>query len=148
MFASPWFWLVAAALFAVLEGVTTQLVSIWFCAGSAAALLTAYFVPSFQVQFMVFLAISALALAISRSLGLGAAKTRNTPTNSDMVLGQEAVALTAITPLTPGRVRVGGQDWAAICAQPLAAGQRCKVLSLSGVTLTVAPVLEQKEETV
>lgn len=140
---SPWFWLVAAALFAVLEAVTTQLVSIWFCAGAAAALLTAYLTPSFQLQLAVFLVVSAIALVVSKALGLGSARMKNTPTNADMVLGQEGTALTEITPLAPGRVRVNGQDWAAQCAQPLAAGQQCRVLSLSGVTLTVAPVLEQ-----
>ena len=51
----PIFWLIAAIGFLVLEGMTFSMVSIWFAAGSAAALLSCLFWPSFRVQAVVFL---------------------------------------------------------------------------------------------
>ena len=59
----PIFWLIAAIGFLVLEGMTFSMVSIWFAAGSAAALLSCLFWPSFRVQAVVFIVVSILCLA-------------------------------------------------------------------------------------
>lgn len=145
----PWFWIVLIVVFAIAEGLTVQLVSIWFCVGSVAGLLTSFITRNFGVQFVVFVVVSAIALLISWSLFRDRMRPRSVATNADMVIGKEGVVLCAISPDAGGRVKVDGQDWAAKCDAPLAAGERCKVISLSGVTLTVAPcVLEKKEETV
>ena len=50
MSIDPIFWLIAAVGFLVLEGMTFSMVSVWFAAGSAAALLSCLFHPPFKVQ--------------------------------------------------------------------------------------------------
>ena len=64
----PIFWLIAAIGFLVLEGMTFSMVSIWFAAGSAAALLSCLFWPSFRVQAVVFTIVSILCLAAFKPL--------------------------------------------------------------------------------
>ena len=64
----PIFWLIAAIGFLVLEGMTFSMVSIWFAAGSAAALLSCLFWPSFRVQAVVFTVVSILCLAAFKPL--------------------------------------------------------------------------------
>ena len=141
----PIFWLIAAIGFLVLEGMTFSMVSIWFAAGSAAALLSCLFWPSFRVQAVVFLVVSILCLAGFRPL---AAKLRlkHTATNGDRNLGREAIVLSPVTAELPGRVRLDGVDWNARCATPgdtLGPGALCRVTEIHSTLLIVEPVLTE-----
>lgn len=142
----PWLWLALTVLFGILEGMTVQLVSIWFCVGGIAALIVSLVTPNFTLQFAAFVVVSALALAISRKVFRSKMRPKKVATNADMVLGKEGIVLKEITPEEPGRVKVDGQDWAARCGVALPAGARCRVEGLSGVTLTVLPI--ESESTV
>ena len=137
----PWLWIVLIVVFGIAEAMTIQLISIWFCIGGIAAFVTSLVTPNIGLQFVVFVGVSAIALALSRVLFKNKLKPRNVATNADMVIGKEAVVLREITPEIGGRVKVDGQDWAARSASALPVGAHCKVLSLSGVTLTVEPIV-------
>ena len=63
-----WLWLGAMVVFGVVEALTAGLVSIWFVAGSAAARIGALLGAGMGVQVALFLAVSALALAVTRPL--------------------------------------------------------------------------------
>ena len=145
MSIDPIFWLIAAVGFLVLEGMTFSMVSIWFAAGSAAALLSCLFSPSFRVQAVVFIVVSTLCLAAFKPL---AQKLRQkpTPTNGDRSLGREAKVLTPVSAEVTGRVRLDGVDWNARCATPgdtLAPGQLCRVTEIHSTLLIVEPVLTE-----
>lgn len=145
MSIDPIFWLIAAIGFLVLEGMTFSMVSVWFAAGSAAALLSCLFRPSFRVQAVVFIVVSILCLAAFKPL---AEKLRQkpTPTNGDRSLGREAKALTPVSAEETGRVRLDGVDWNARCATPgdtLAPGQTCRVTEIHSTLLIVEPVLTE-----
>ena len=143
-----WIWLGVIVFFGFVEAFTFQLVSVWFCVGGIAALLVSLASENFALQLIVFVLVSAVALTLSRPLARRM-KPRRLATNADMVLGQEGIVLTAITPGEVGRVKVDGQDWAARCAVPLAEGERCEVEKINGVTLTVIPYKNaQQEETI
>ena len=125
----PIFWLIAAIGFLVLEGMTFSMVSIWFAAGSAAALLSCLFWPSFRVQAVVFIVVSILCLAAFKPLA-DKLRRKHTPTNGDRSLGREAKVLTPVSAGKTGRVRLDGVDWNARCATPgdaLEPGQTCRV---------------------
>ena len=68
MSIDPIFWLLAAVGFLALEGMTFSMVSVWFAAGSAAALLCCLFTHSFRVQAVVFIAVSAVCLLAFKPL--------------------------------------------------------------------------------
>ena len=51
-------WLAAFVIFAIFEAATVQLVSIWFAAGSLAALVITLFHGPLWLQFTVFLVVS------------------------------------------------------------------------------------------
>ena len=136
----PIFWLIAAIGFLVLEGMTFSMVSIWFAAGSAAALLSCLFWPSFRVQAVVFIVVSILCLAAFKPL---ADKLRRKHTRS---LGREAKVLTPVSAGKTGRVRLDGVDWNARCATPgdaLEPGQTCRVTEIHSTLLIVEPVLTE-----
>ena len=89
MSIDPIFWLLAAVGFLALEGMTFSMVSVWFAAGSAAALLCCLFTHSFRVQAVVFIAVSAVCLLAFKPLAKRLHK-QPTPTNGDRALGREA----------------------------------------------------------
>ena len=145
MSIDPIFWLLAAVGFLALEGMTFSMVSVWFAAGSAAALLCCLFTHSFRVQAVVFIAVSTLCLLALKPL---CSRLRKPPTatNGDRALGREAVALTPVSAETTGRVRLDGVDWNARCATPgdtLAPGQSCRVAEIHSTLLIVEPVLTE-----
>ena len=141
----PIFWLIAAIGFLVLEGMTFSMVSIWFAAGSAAALLSCLFWPSFRVQAVVFIVVSILCLAAFKPLA-DKLRQKHTPTNGDRSLGREAKVLTPVSAGKTGRVRLDGVDWNARCATPgdtLAPGQSCRVAEIHSTLLIVEPILTE-----
>ena len=145
MSIDPIFWLIAAVGFLVLEGMTFSLVSVWFAAGSAAALLSCLFHPPFKVQAVVFIVVSVLCLAAFKPL-TQRLRQKPTPTNGDRSLGREAKVLTPVSAEETGRVRLDGVDWNARCATPgdtLAPGQSCRVTEIHSTLLIVEPVLTE-----
>ena len=145
MSIDPIFWLIAAVGFLVLEGMTFSMVSVWFAAGSAAALLSCLFHPPFKVQAVVFIVVSVLCLAAFKPL-TQRLRQKPTPTNGDRSLGREAKVLTPVSAEETGRVRLDGVDWNASCATPgdtLAPGQSCRVTEIHSTLLIVEPVLTE-----
>ena len=145
MSIDPIFWLIAAVGFLVLEGMTFSMVSVWFAAGSAAALLSCLFHPPFKVQAVVFIVVSVLCLAAFKPL-TQRLRQKPTPTNGDRSLGREAKVLTPVSAEETGRVRLDGVDWNARCATPgdtLTPGQSCRVAEIHSTLLFVEPVLTE-----
>ena len=145
MSIDPIFWLIAAVGFLVLEGMTFSMVSVWFAAGSAAALLSCLFHPPFKVQAVVFIVVSILCLAAFKPL-TQRLRQKPTPTNGDRSLGREAKVLTPVSAEETGRVRLDGVDWNARCATPgdaLEPGQTCRVTEIHSTLLIVEPVLTE-----
>ena len=145
MSIDPIFWLIATVGFLVLEGMTFSMVSVWFAAGSAAALLSCLFHPPFKVQAVVFIVVSILCLAAFKPL-TQRLRQKPTPTNGDRSLGREAKVLTPVSAEETGRVRLDGVDWNARCATPgdtLAPGQSCRVTEIHSTLLIVEPVLTE-----
>ena len=145
MSIDPIFWLIAAVGFLVLEGMTFSMVSVWFAAGSAAALLSCLFHPPFKVQAVVFIVVSVLCLAAFKPL-TQRLRQKPTPTNGDRSLGREAKVLTPVSAEETGRVRLDGVDWNARCATPgdtLTPGQSCRVTEIHSTLLIVEPVLTE-----
>ena len=145
MSIDPIFWLIAAVGFLVLEGMTFSMVSVWFAAGSAAALLSCLFHPPFKVQAVVFIVVSILCLAAFKPL-TQRLRQKPTPTNGDRSLGREAKVLTPVSAEETGRVRLDGVDWNARCATPgdtLGPGALCRVTEIHSTLLIVEPVLTE-----
>ncbi|MBE6835721.1 MAG: NfeD family protein [Ruminococcaceae bacterium] len=135
------FWAVAIVVFAVLEAITTQLVSVWFIAGSIAALLSKWLGVPFYLQLIVFLGISVITLVLTRPLIKKHLKPKNEPTNADRVIGQTAVVTEKIDNLSAtGQVKVDGQIWSARSCDDavIEEGKQVEIKRIDGVKLIVA----------
>ncbi len=135
-------WLAALIFFAVVEGLTVGLVSIWFAVGAVGGLIASAITQNVWVQIIVFLVVSFAALLVIRPLASRAAKGKQEPTNADRAIGREGVVTETIDNLkAQGQVSVGGSIWTARTEgeELIPAGDTVKVLRIEGVKLIVAP---------
>ncbi|MCH5320517.1 MAG: NfeD family protein [Eubacterium sp.] len=108
------FWAAAIVLFGVAEAVTAQLVSIWFVAGAIAALISAVFGAPILIQIIVFIAVTILALVITRPLVKKYIHPKKEYTNADKVIGQIGIVTEDINNIqATGQVKVDGKAWTA-----------------------------------
>lgn len=150
MWGDSIFWLVALAVFIIVEGLTTALVSVWFAVGAIAALLLSLTPIGFNIQLLVFAVVSGVALAIMVPR-LAQRRTAHKPqvTNgSPLTIGKQGVVLRDVEPGTLGRVRVDGLDWQARCDTLLPQGSKCQVVDVDGFILIVTPVVKTADSAV
>ena len=124
------------------------------CAGGLAALIVSLLGGQlWPLQVAVFLAVSAVALALTRPLSKRLLNRRRERTNADRVVGAAGLVTQDVDNVrATGRVSVMGNSWSARSVQPegrIPAGTRVRVHAIEGVKLLVtpeaAPAQEEKE---
>ena len=134
------FWIVLLILLIVVEAVTAQMVTIWFAAGAVAAIVAELLNAQVWLQWVVFIAVSAIALVATRPLVRKLTKTKVQPTNADRCIGQTAVVMQEIDNVAgKGQVHVNGVTWTARSADGSVIGKDEKVTveKIDGVKLIV-----------
>ena len=133
-------WLVIAVVMGVTEACTVQLVSVWFAIGSAAACITSLFTDQIYIQVIVFVVVTAIALAVTRPLVKKLKRKRPEATNADRYIGKSAVVVEMIdNDHAKGLVKVDNEKWTArsVDGQLLEPGDRVVVTAIEGVKLIV-----------
>lgn len=141
-------WLGIMVVFLFMEANTVSLVSIWFAAGSLAALIASLFGAPGWLQITLFLVTSAAALACLRPLVRKYIKPRIVPTNTDALLNSQGYVTEDIDNLAAhGQVKLGAMEWTARSTNgnPIPKGTLVKVDKIEGVKAFVTPV-EMKEK--
>ena len=137
-------WLIAMIVLLVIEGVVPGLISIWFALGALAALVSALLHAPLWLQIVWFLAVSIVALALTRPLAKKYINSKTQPTNADMLIGKECVVRESIdNVLGAGAVSVDGKVWTARTENDdikVPEGSRAVVVRIEGVKLIVKPL--------
>ncbi|WP_029253283.1 NfeD family protein [Paraoerskovia marina] len=134
-------WLGGAAVLALLEIVSLDLVLIMFAGGALAAAGTAGLGAPVWVQILAFLVTSGLLLFALRPWLLRSLRSRMTltETNAAAQVGRMAVVLEDVTELH-GRIKLAGEVWSARTedeAPSLPVGTEVRVLRIDGATAVV-----------
>lgn len=133
-------WLIALAVFVAVEAATVSLVSIWFAVGALAGLITSLFTNNLLYQLLAFALVSAAALAVTKPLVSRMRSRRPAAAlGLERNIGRHGVVVQPVRPGAPGRVRLDGVDWAAVCPSPLEKGEECVVTAVESTTLRVEP---------
>lgn len=139
-------WLVLAVIFLAIEAATVGLTTIWFAAGSFVGLLLSLFHVPVLIQVIVFLVISFCLLLFTRKIFVEKLKTGTEATNVDAIIGMQGKVTASIQPLSPGQVRIGGQEWTAVAEndnEKIEKDITVKVVAIEGVKLIVVPAEEK-----
>lgn len=135
-------WIALTIVFAVIEALTLQVVTIWFAVGSVGAIIANVVHASPLIQLIVFVALSILTLLIARPYLKKFTKTKVQPTNADVCIGKQAVVTEEINnTLSTGQAKIRGIVWTARSADDgvvIPAGATVTVKSIEGVKLIVS----------
>jgi len=135
-------WLLLMVVFLIAEASTVTLVSLWFAAGSLAAMAAALLGCAPWLQVTLFLAVSVVLLTALRPLVRKHITPRLTATNIDSVIGSTGLVTVDIDNVTAsGQVKLGAMVWTArsTSGDPIPQGTRIRVDRIEGVKVYVSP---------
>ena len=142
-------WIGAIIVFGVVEALTAGLVSIWFVPGAVAGLIAAMLGAGILAQLVLFLVVSAAALAATRPLVKKLTAGRTVPTNADRLLGEQGkVTETIDNANAQGAVYADGKTWTARSTDGavIPAGAQVHIEGMEGVKLLVREIAEKDHE--
>ena len=138
-------WLGALVAFIVIEAMTVQLLTIWFALGSLAALIAALCSASMPLQIGIFVAVSIVALIVTRPLVKKFTGLKYSPTNADRFIGETTIVTQTIDNIREsGLVKVKGSVWTARSADNsiIGEGETVTVKQIEGVKVIVEKAAE------
>ena len=136
-------WLIAIILFAIIEIVTVQLVSVWFAGGAVAAFIAALAGADISIQWICFVAVSALLLIFTKPFVKKVTHREPEKTNIDAQIGKTTVVTKRIDNIAEtGEVKLNGISWTArsIDNEIIEVGTTVFVEKVDGVKLIVKSV--------
>jgi membrane protein implicated in regulation of membrane protease activity len=145
---NPMIWLIVLIVFLAIEAMTLGLATIWFAGGALAAFITALLGADLYIQVILFLAVSILLLIFTRPVAVRYLNTKKTPTNSDRLIGMQAVVISEINNLQgKGEVEVAGNRWSARSETGdavIVIGKTVEIVSIQGVKVIVRELEEER----
>jgi membrane-bound serine protease (ClpP class) len=134
-------WIVLAVAAAIVEVSIPQFGVIFVSVAAIVAAGAAGLGLDFAVQILTFAVALGLSLTLVRPRLLARLGAPGVPSRTDALVGREGIVTHDIeVAVGSGRVNVGGEDWAARSAVPLAAGTRIRVVRADGIVLEVTSV--------
>lgn len=136
-------WFGLLVVFIAIEAGTVSMVSAWFAVGALAALITQLTGAPVGFQIFVFIAVSAVALAMLRPIAKKYFTPKLTRTNVDALAGKTCLCVTAIDNLEGvGQVKIGDVEWSArsTTGEAIPADTEVRIDRVEGVKVYVTPV--------
>lgn len=136
-------WLGVFVVALIVEGVTTELVSVWFAVGALVALPFGFF-KEFWISIIVFVVVSTVALIFTRPIVKRITQRRERKTNVDDVIGKKLKTITDITKFDAGEVKLNGIVYTAILRdnddKTISKDKIVEVVSIKGNRLVVKEI--------
>lgn len=136
-------WLAVIFVALVVEGMTAQLISIWFVPGGLAGLISGFCGAGEWVQILIGAIVTLVCLIATRPLVNRVMKFRKVDTNSGRLVGQTGVVVQEIRNLdAAGQVKIQGSVWSARSenGEVIPQDKKVSVLRIEGVKLIVKPL--------
>ena len=140
-----YFWFAAAAILVIVEIATLGLTTIWFAVGALIAGFLSLAKVHIVIQIIVFAAVAALLLFMTRPLAAKYLNSQTKRTNADSLIGEICLVTAPINNLkAEGQAVVKGQEWTArsIDGSLIPEGTKVRIVSISGVKLMVENIGE------
>lgn len=134
-------WFILLTVFLIFEAITVNLVSVWFAAGSLAALAAGALHAPVWPQVLLFVVISALLLCLLRPFVKKYVKPK-VKTNVDAIVGSTCRVTADIDNIAAqGQVKINGMEWSARSLEDakIPVGTLVRVERVEGVKVYVVP---------
>lgn len=136
-------WLAVIFLALVIEGMTAQLISIWFVPGGLAGLISGFCGAGEWIQVLIGATVTLVCLIATRPLVNRVMNSRKVETNAGRLVGQTGVVIQEIRNLDAmGQVKIQGSVWSARSenGEVIPQDKTVSVLRIEGVKLIVKPL--------
>jgi len=131
-------WLALALVAAIVEVSIPHFGFAFVSAGAVAAAIAAYLGAPIVAQIGIFVVVLVVSLVGLRSRLVGYLGGRGVPSRTQPLIGRPGIVTHDIDAIVgAGRVNVGGEDWAARSAEPIASGVKVRVVAADGIVLEV-----------
>lgn len=143
----PFYWLIALAVFLVIEIITMGLTTIWFAGGSLVAFIASLLGVPVVIQIAIFFVISFVLLFFTRPVVEKRLNNSRTKTNVNSMIGKEGKVTEEIDNFNQkGTIVVNGLEWTARSSDDdivIPNGAKVIVKDVQGVKAIVGKVSEQ-----
>ena len=129
-------WLIFVVLLAIIEMITTSLVSIWFILSGILAMIASIFTDNITIQISIFVLFGVLFMLLTRKT-IKKIIPKKEKTNLDRIIGMEGIVTEKITKNQPGEVKVDGKKWTAVSDKSIPEGNVVKILEINSTKLIV-----------
>ncbi len=135
---SWYIWLFLFLIFLGVEIITTG-VFYFLCLSTGAlfAMLFSLLGASFNVELIVFCAVSLASILFIRPLLKKYIDKRKIKTNVDALIGAQADVVEEIKDGKYGKIKIAGEIWLAVCDESVGVGEKVFVESVDGTKLIV-----------
>ena len=138
------YWLIAVAVFLIIEITTLGLTTIWFAGGALVAFLASVLGAGYLVQFILFVVVSVILLCFTRPIALRYFNNHRARTNYESIIGQTAKVTSKIDNFNQlGSAVVNGQEWTARAERDdeiIETGTQVKIVAIKGVKIIVTRI--------
>lgn len=135
------YWLIAVAVFLIIEITTLGLTTIWFAGGALIAFLASVLGADYLVQFILFVVVSVILLCFTRPIAIRYFNNHRARTNYESIIGQTAKVTSTIDNFNQlGSAIVNGQEWTARSEREdeiIEVGTQVKIVAIKGVKIIV-----------
>lgn len=134
-------WLVIGAIALLIDIITSAFIFVWFAIGAIAAIIAKILGCSFVVQSIIFIAVSAVLMAVGYPIAKQSIKlsVKPTPTREQTYLGKEIIVDEDI--VSNGSVKIDGVYWAAKNeGEMVKKGDKAKIIGVEGNKIIIKKI--------
>lgn len=136
-------WLAVIFVALVVEGMTAQLISIWFVPGGLAGLISGFCGAGEWAQILIGAIVTLVCLIATRPLVNRVMKFRKVDTNAGRLIDQTGIVVQEIRNLdAKGQVKIQGSVWSARSenGEVIPLEGKVRIVRIEGVKLIVKPL--------
>ncbi len=141
-------WLALVIVFFIAELISLGLTSIWFALGALVAGIAAIFGAPVWLQCLLFILVSAIALASTRKLAKRFLDNRLEKTNAESMIGKTSVVIEPVDNANgTGKIKIRDIEWTARSVnetQVIPKDTKVMIRDIQGVKCMVEPIEESK----
>lgn len=142
-------WLALVIVFFIVELISLGLTSIWFALGALAAGIAAMFGAPIWLQCLLFIIVTAVALASTRKLAKRFLDNKLERTNAESLIGKTSIVIEPVDNANgTGKIKIRDIEWTARAVhekQVIPKDTTVIIREIRGVKCIVEPTEEHKE---
>lgn len=131
------FWLVLVIVLAIIELVTVNLLTIWFCFSGVVALIASFYIDNVAVVATIFALLGIFLLFTTRPILKEYLPTQKRVLKLEKLIGKYGVVTKDISDDEEGQVKVSNRKYPAISDKKLSVGTEIEVVNIDGLKLIV-----------